>query len=194
MATSSSYSARVRVVHGLRPRRPPGRLTTVTDLARDPELISIPVEGGDLAALHWPADAPGAPIAVLLHGITANAMAWARVAGALAGGFEVPDGPDVPRRIEDSFRHRSASLPPATQLLLLAAAAEPTGDAQLLWRAAEHLGIPREAAAPAEVAGLLEIDARVRFRHPLVRSAVYQAAQAPDRRRAYAAMAEATDP
>jgi pimeloyl-ACP methyl ester carboxylesterase len=56
---------------------------------RDPELISVPVEGGELAALHWPADAPGAPIAVLLHGITANAMAWARVAGTLAGEFEV---------------------------------------------------------------------------------------------------------
>ena len=56
---------------------------------RDPELINVPVEGGELAALHWPADAPGSPIAVLVHGITANAMAWARVAGALAGEFEV---------------------------------------------------------------------------------------------------------
>jgi pimeloyl-ACP methyl ester carboxylesterase len=61
----------------------------VSDTVRDPELISVPVEGGELAALHWAADAPGAPIAVLVHGITANAMAWARVAGALAGEFEV---------------------------------------------------------------------------------------------------------
>jgi pimeloyl-ACP methyl ester carboxylesterase len=61
----------------------------VTDPTRDPELLSVPVEGGELAALHWPADAPGAPIAVLLHGITANAMVWARVAGTLAGEFEV---------------------------------------------------------------------------------------------------------
>jgi pimeloyl-ACP methyl ester carboxylesterase len=71
---------------------------------RDPELIAVPVEGGELAALHWPADAPGAPIAVLLHGITANAMAWARVAGALAGEFEVV-APDL------RGRGASAGLP-----------------------------------------------------------------------------------
>jgi pimeloyl-ACP methyl ester carboxylesterase len=56
---------------------------------RDPVQIGVPVEGGELSALHWAADAPGAPIAVLVHGITANAMAWARVAAALAGEFEV---------------------------------------------------------------------------------------------------------
>ncbi|HEX2074135.1 MAG TPA: alpha/beta hydrolase [Geodermatophilus sp.] len=59
------------------------------DEPRDPQQIAVPVEGGELSVLHWPADAPGAPIAVLIHGITANAMAWARVAGALAGEFEV---------------------------------------------------------------------------------------------------------
>ena len=56
---------------------------------RDPVQIAVPVEGGELSALHWAADAPGAPIAVLVHGITANAMAWARVAAPLAGEFEV---------------------------------------------------------------------------------------------------------
>ncbi|MEE6280575.1 ATP-binding protein [Georgenia sunbinii] len=111
-----------------------------------------------------------------------------------AGGFELPDALSVPRRLEESFRRRSASLPPQTQLLVLAAASEPTGDAELLWRAIAHLDITAEAATPAEAAGLLEIDSRVRFRHPLVRSAVYQAAMPPDRRRAHAALAEATDP
>ncbi|HYX93945.1 MAG TPA: alpha/beta fold hydrolase [Geodermatophilus sp.] len=72
--------------------------------ARDPELISVPVDGGELAALHWPADSPGAPIAVLVHGFTANAMAWARVAGALAGEFEVV-APDL------RGRAASAGLP-----------------------------------------------------------------------------------
>lgn len=56
---------------------------------RDPVQISVPVDGGDLSALYWAADTPGSPIAVLVHGITANAMAWARVAAALAGEFEV---------------------------------------------------------------------------------------------------------
>ncbi|MEV1175585.1 helix-turn-helix transcriptional regulator, partial [Nonomuraea sp. NPDC049784] len=112
----------------------------------------------------------------------------------LAGGFGLPDALGVPRRIEESFRHRSGSLPDDTQLLLLVAAAEPVGDAALLWRAAEHLGIGAEAAMPAEAAGLLEIGARVRFSHPLVRSAVYRAASPWDRRRAHGALAEATDP
>ncbi|MGD9990337.1 ATP-binding protein [Pseudonocardia sp.] len=110
-----------------------------------------------------------------------------------AGGFELPDAMSVPRRVEAGFRHRSAGLPPETQLLLLVAAAEPTGSVALLWRAAAHLGLSPEVAAPAEAAGLLEIGARVRFRHPLVRSAVYQAATPPDRRRAHGALAEVTD-
>ncbi|WP_181313188.1 ATP-binding protein [Nocardioides campestrisoli] len=112
----------------------------------------------------------------------------------LAGGFELPDALSVPRRVEDSFRRRSASLPAETQLLLLVAAAEPTGDATVLWRAASHLGIAPDAAAPAEASGLLEITTRVRFRHPLVRSAIYHGATPPDRRRAHAALAAATDP
>ena len=70
----------------------------------------------------------------------------------------------------------SQSLPAETQRLLLAAAAEPVGDVTLLWRAAERLGIGADAAAPAEAAGLIELGARVRFRHPLVRSAAYRAA------------------
>ncbi len=55
----------------------------------EPVQIGVPVDGGELTALYWAADAPGSPIAVLLHGITANAMAWAPVAAALAGEFEV---------------------------------------------------------------------------------------------------------
>ncbi|WP_254886094.1 AAA family ATPase [Streptomyces sp. NA02950] len=112
----------------------------------------------------------------------------------LAGGFGLPDALSVPRRIEESFQRRSASLPPETQLLLLVAAAEPLGDVTLLWGAAEHLGIGAEAAVPAEAGGLLEIGVRVRFLHPLVRSAVYRAAALPDRRRVHGALAAATDP
>jgi len=112
----------------------------------------------------------------------------------LAGGFQVLDALNVPSRIEDAFRRRSGRLPADTQLLLLVAAAEPTGDPELLWHAAAYLGIAREAAEAAEAAGLLAIDAQVRFRHPLARSAVYQAATLPDRRRAHGALAAATDP
>ncbi len=76
---------------------------------------------------------------------------------------------------------------------MLAAAAEPLGDRALLGRAAERLGITGAALEPAESAGLIEIDGRVRFRHPLVRSAIYRAAAPNDRRRVHRALGEATD-
>lgn len=105
-----------------------------------------------------------------------------------------PDNQPVMRKIERSFRRQLAGLPPPTRLLLLMAAAEPLGDALLLWRAADRLGISSAAALPAQAADLLDIDVRVRFRHPLVRSAIYGAASAVDRRRVHAALAEATSP
>jgi DNA-binding CsgD family transcriptional regulator len=82
---------------------------------------------------------------------------------------------------------------PETRLLLLLAAAEPVGDVTLLWRAADRLGIGAGAAGAAEAAGLVEIGARVRFRHPLVRSAAYRAAPVLERRQVHRALAEATD-
>ncbi|GAA3224050.1 LuxR family transcriptional regulator [Pseudonocardia petroleophila] len=108
--------------------------------------------------------------------------------------LQLPGGYGVPRRIEDAFRLRTESLPSPTRLLLLVAAAECTGEAALLWRAAAHLGVEPGAAGPATAAGLLEVDTRVRFRHPLVRSAVYRTATTPDRRRAHGALAAAIDP
>ena len=112
----------------------------------------------------------------------------------LAGGFGLPDAPALPGRIEESFGRRLTPLPSATRLLLLVAAAEPVGDPVLVWRAAERLGVGVEAAAPAAAAGLVEFGGRVRFRHPLVRSAVYRSASAEARHRVHRALAEATDP
>ena len=109
----------------------------------------------------------------------------------LAGGFGVPQ--ELGGRIEESFQHRLEELPDDSQTLLLVAAAEPLGEPVLLWRAAGRLGIAMTAAAPVEAAGLLEIGARVRFRHPLVRSAVYRAAPPEARRGAHDALAHATD-
>ncbi|TCO19736.1 regulatory LuxR family protein [Kribbella steppae] len=112
----------------------------------------------------------------------------------LAGGFWLPDSRPLASRIENSFHRQFQSLPPQTRRMLLTAAAEPTGDVTLLWRAAELQGIPPDAAAAAETAGLVELGARVHFGHPLVRSAVYQAASAGDRRETHRALAEVTDP
>jgi DNA-binding CsgD family transcriptional regulator len=112
----------------------------------------------------------------------------------LAGGFGLSGALPLASRIEGSFLRQAESLPEQTRRLLLLAAAEPVGDASLLWRAAGLLGIGPDAAAPAEAAGLIEIGAGVRFRHPLVRSAAYRAAGLDDRRSAHGALAEATDP
>jgi DNA-binding CsgD family transcriptional regulator len=113
-------------------------------------------------------------------------------AADLAGGFELPAG-DVPGHIEAHYLRRVGALPEPTQRLMLLAAADPVGDASLVWRAAETLGIQTGARAAAEDADLLEIGARVRFRHPLVRSAAYRSAAASDRRAIHLALAEATD-
>jgi DNA-binding CsgD family transcriptional regulator len=112
----------------------------------------------------------------------------------LAGGFGLPDAPALAGRIEDSFQRRLEPLPPATRLLLVVAAAEPVGDPVLVWRAADQLGVDAAAARPAVAAGLVEFARQVRFRHPLVRSAVYRAASADERRNVHRALAEATDP
>jgi DNA-binding CsgD family transcriptional regulator len=112
----------------------------------------------------------------------------------LAGGFALPDAIPLSGRIEESFRRRLEALPADTRALLLVAAAEPVGDPVLMWRAAERLDIATQAATPAAEAGLVEFGARVRFRHPLVRSAAYRSVSLRERQAVHRALAEATDP
>src|SRR4051795_8166020 len=112
----------------------------------------------------------------------------------LAGGFRLPDARPLASRVEETFVQRVRALPRETQRLLLVAAAEPVGDVSLLWRAAERLGIRGDAGKPAEEAALIDLGIRVRFRHPLVRSAAYRAAHFRDRQDVHRALAEATDP
>ena len=112
----------------------------------------------------------------------------------LAGGFGMLSAQALSGRIEESFERRLRALPEDARLLLLVAAAEPVGDPLLLWRAVDRLGIGTTAAAGGEAEGLLSIRARVTFRHPLVRSAVYRSAPTETRRVAHTALAEATDP
>ena len=79
-------------------------------------------------------------------------------------------------------------------MLLLTAAADPTGDPDLLWRAGRGSGSPRPRRPPAEARRLITIRDRVRFRHPLIRSAVYYGAPLAERQQVHAALAAATDP
>jgi DNA-binding CsgD family transcriptional regulator len=111
-----------------------------------------------------------------------------------AGGLAPLRTSDLPNQLEERFARRAARLPAATQRLLVLAAAEPLGDAALLWRAAERLSIDPSALPAASEVALLEIDDRVRFHHPLVRSAVYGAASLDERRRVHEALAEVSDP
>jgi DNA-binding CsgD family transcriptional regulator len=111
----------------------------------------------------------------------------------LAGGFGLVEAQTVSTRIEQGFRRRLAALPGDARSLMLVAAAEPAGDSTLVWRAAERLGIPATAAVAAQADGLLETGMQVRFRHPLVRSAVYSSAALPERRAVHLALAEVTD-
>jgi DNA-binding CsgD family transcriptional regulator len=114
--------------------------------------------------------------------------------GQLAGGFGLPGAVPLAGRIEESFLRQLDALPAEPRRLLLLAAADPSGDPSLVWRAAGRLGIAMQAGAPAVDAGLVEFGMRVRFRHPLLRAAVYLSAAAADRRVVHLALAEVTDP
>ncbi|HEX3313046.1 MAG TPA: AAA family ATPase, partial [Streptosporangiaceae bacterium] len=137
------------------------------------------------------AEAHGNPLALL-----ELPRGW--TAAELAGGFglpgAVPLSGSLSGSIEESFRRRIDTLPSTARRLVLLAAAEPTGDPVLVWQAAGRLGVGAEAAGPAVEARLAEFGVRVRFRHPLVRSAAYRSAPAQERQLAHAALAEVTDP
>ncbi|WP_416982618.1 helix-turn-helix transcriptional regulator [Streptomyces sp. T028] len=112
----------------------------------------------------------------------------------MAGGFVAPDARPLSSRIEEGFLRRVRSLPAETRRLLFTAAAEPVGDLTLLRRAAGRLGIDVDSAAShAEASELITLGTPVRFRHPLVRSAAYRAAEPSDRRDVHQALADATD-
>ncbi len=111
----------------------------------------------------------------------------------LAGGFGLADAMPLASRIEQGFLRRLLPLPLETRRLLLTAAAEPVGDAALLWRGADRLGIGTDAAAAAEAAGLIEIGTRVRFRHPLGALGRLPGGRPRDLQAVHRALAEVTD-
>ena len=172
-------------------------------LAGLPDLVVRGLRSGDAAdllesAVPWPldprvrdqvlAESHGNPLALteLPRELTATEMAF--------GGNGVSSPTPPVSRLEQGFMRQLGLLPPQSRHLLLAAASEPVGDATVLWRAAERLGIGADAAIAAEAAGLIELDHRVRFRHPLVRSAAYRSATPAERRQVHRALADVTDP
>ena len=133
------------------------------------------------------ADTHGNPLALLelTRGLTP---------AQLTGGFGVSGAVSLDGRIEESFGRQLEALPAQTRRLVQLAAADPSGDPVLVWRAAGRLAIGAGAAGPAAEAGLVEFGARVRFRHPLVRSAAYRSASIQTRQELHGALAEAADP
>jgi len=113
----------------------------------------------------------------------------------LAGRADLPHPMPLGRRLTDRFRRQVAGLNPDAQTFLLVAAAEAGGGRPVLWRAAQEGGIdPDAAAAEAEAAGLIDLSTgSVRFRYPLIRSAVYSAAPDRDRRRVHLLLSAACD-
>nr|WP_307818820.1 AAA family ATPase [Streptomyces sabulosicollis] len=124
-------------------------------------------------------EARGNPLALLQLSPTADVV----------GGFTAPGTAALPPPVEADLQKQLTGLPRNTRLLLLLAAAEPTGDPVLLWRAAGHLGISPAAGTPAIDAGLVSLGLWVRFSHPLVRSAIWRDASPADRRTAHGALA-----
>ncbi|OBJ85882.1 LuxR family transcriptional regulator [Mycobacterium sp. 1245852.3] len=112
----------------------------------------------------------------------------------LAGGFGLPSATRLSGVVEESFSRRIGAMPDPTRNLLVLAAAEPTGNSALIWAAGTQLGIHPDSAAPAVDGGLLEIEARVLFRHPLARSAAYRFGTSLQRKRAHRALASVMDP
>ncbi|HEV3294336.1 MAG TPA: AAA family ATPase, partial [Streptosporangiaceae bacterium] len=133
------------------------------------------------------ADTNGNPLALL-------ELPAGLTSAQLAGGFGFSSAVSLDGRIEESFARQLEALPAQTRRLVQLAAADPSGDPVLVWRAAGRLAIGAGAAGPAVEAGLAEFGGRVRFRHPLVRSAAYRSASTQTRQELHSALAEATDP
>jgi DNA-binding CsgD family transcriptional regulator len=112
----------------------------------------------------------------------------------LAGRAALPDPLPVGAGIGQIFGGQVARLPEAGRLLLLVAAVDGRGDLDLALRAAERLGVERAALDPLEEAGLVLVEAgSIRFRHPLIRSAVHAAATSVRRREVHAVLADLLD-
>jgi DNA-binding CsgD family transcriptional regulator len=97
-------------------------------------------------------------------------------------------------RLDELYRSRMRALPPEAQQLLLVVAADQTGQPDRIWEAAGKLGIAPEVAWLPAMDQLVSWQQAVRFRHPLIRSAVYYAAPTIARRRVHEALAAACDP
>jgi DNA-binding CsgD family transcriptional regulator len=165
-------------------------------------LPDLQVEGLDNVAASALLDARAPELAPavrerLIEEAAGNPLALLELPAALKaeqlGGTEpLPPWLPLTTRLERIFRERVSHLPEASRALLLTAAVD-TGDLAEALQAATLLhGVPvaEEALEPAVAAGLAQVeDHFIRFRHPLVRSAIAQAAARAQLRAAHEALA-----
>ena len=178
-----------------------GTRTPADELAGLPELVIMGLPDGEAHELlksMFPGPLDGRVGNQIVAETRGNPLALlelprGRSPAELAGGFGLPGAAPLSGAVEENFRRRIAALPVETRRLLALAAADPTGDPGLVWRAAGHLGIEATAAGAAVEAGIAEIGTRVRFRHPLARAVAYWSASLEDRRTAHGALAEVTE-
>ena len=161
---------------------------TLTGLGQESAAAILAVSGGQATPgvrNRLLAEADGNPLALLElpDGLSAE---------QLRGLVPLPEAMPLTPRLEGVFRQRIGQLPGAAQTVLLIAAADNTGDAPAVLRAAATLRLPADSLDPAEKAALIRVTGgTIMFRHPLVRSALYQAATLSERQRAHAALAGA---
>ena len=143
--------------------------------------------------------APSLPLATrtrILREAAGNPLALLELpaaAGALGDGQWVSGGLPLTERLEQAFAARVSDLPEATRLVLLVAALNDGDSVEEILRAAGAVAgtdLELEVAAPATEVGILDPDAKwLRFRHPLIRSAIAQSAGVGARRRVHEALA-----
>jgi hypothetical protein len=194
-----TVSLAARVPAAGHPREGAGQAAALAGL---PELIlaGLPEQAaGELLAASVGARVDGRVSAQVVAGVAGNPLALVELAAELTAGElsgAVPLGWPLRfgGRLEELYLARVRALPGDTRTLLLVAAADPTGDPVLVAGAAGQLGAGPEAGEAPGTGRLVSWQPRVRFRHPLIRSAAYYAAPAAARRRAHAALAQVTDP
>jgi DNA-binding CsgD family transcriptional regulator len=128
----------------------------------------------------------------------ANPLALIELADELSpaqlnGDAPLPEPLPIGRRLQDGFLARVRALPADTQTLLLIAAADSSGDLVVLERAAAELGTASDTATLTGAGHLITFEPDVRFRHPLIRAAVYRSASFEQRRQVHLALAAATE-
>lgn len=166
------------------------------------ELPELTLGGLDAAAAdRLLSERTGAPVSVDVRGALmaqtgGNPLALVELPTALSSGQltglePLPAQLPLTQGVQRVFLDRSRRLSPAAQTVLCVAAADDSTRVSVVRRAAELLGADPAAFTEAEDSGLLRIvGSEVEFRHPLVRSAIYQGAATLTRQQAHAALAQ----